>query len=332
MVAGLLAARPLPAQDDDRSACTAIAKWKPGPEAAAAPTDASRFTSETLHCTDFLYGINGQTKDLDFARRCCLSRGDCPQTLAMIFANGWGVRRDYDAATYFLCHSEEVIAPAEATGMLEQIAAMRTAKNPEDLDYCEQITSGYGMSVCQQLENDRAAPGLEARIAAVEKMLDPSGKKALAALRKAADAFAEKDGDRYAEDNRGGTIYGAVSSGAHQQGFETFVTTLERYAKARTKAADAAAAQRADAQLNKAFGQARQAFEKCDWCQETETIRREVLRDAQRAWIAYRDAWKALYRLRWKGVAPDEALDREIATALSIARTEELLTIGNEEG
>jgi len=328
-----LAALPVAAQDDDRTACTQIARWKPGPEAVASPADANLFKSETLACTDYLYGINGQSKNFDLARRCCLTRADSSQVLAMIFANGWGVRRDYDAATYFLCKAEEEgIAQAEVTGMLEHIAGMRAAKAPEDLDYCKELTSGYGMSVCQQLENDRAAPLIEARIAAIEKSLDPAGKKALAALRKAADAFAEADALRIAEVNRGGTIYPSVVSGATQEISTAFVATLESYAKTRAKAADAAAAKAADDRLNQAFGKARQAFEKCDYCQETEKIRHEELRDAQRAWIAYRDAWKTLYQARWKGAAPPATLDREIITALSAARTEELLAIGKEDG
>ncbi len=326
-----LVALPAAGEDDDRTACTAVAGWKPGPEAVASPADANRFKSETLACTDYLYGINGQGKDFDLARRCCLTRGDCHQTLAMIFANGWGVRRDYDAATYFLCKAEEGIAPAEVTGMLEHLAGMRTAKTPEDLDYCAAVTSGYGMQLCQQLDQDLAAPALEVRIAAVDKTLDPEGRKALAALRKAADAFAEADGARLAEDNRGGTIYPSVASAATQDTFNKFVAALESYAKVRAKTADAAAAKRADDQLNQAFGKARQTFEKCDYCQETETLRREVLRDAQRAWIAYRDAWKTLYQARWKGAAPPAALDREIATVLTAARTEELLAIGTED-
>jgi uncharacterized protein YecT (DUF1311 family) len=193
------------------------------------------------------------------------------------------------------------------------------------------VTSGYGMSLCQQLDEDIAAPALEGRIAAVEKALDPAGKKALAALRKAAQAFAEADGARQAEDNRGGTIYPAVASASKQEIFDAFVASLEAHTKGRAKAADAAAAKLADDRLNQAFRKARQAFEKCDYCQETETIRREVLRDAQRAWIAYRDAWKALYQARWKGAATPAALDREIETALSAARTDELLAIGAEE-
>ncbi len=328
-----LVALPAAGQDDDRAACTAIAKWQPGPEAVASPADANRWKAEALACNDHLYGINGQTRSYDLARRCCLTRRDCNRDLAMIFANGWGVRRDYDAATFFLCQAEEEMAPAELTGMLEQIAAMRGSQAPKDLDFCENVTSGYGMSLCQQLDSARAAPLLEARIAAVEKPLDPAGKKALTALRAAADAFARADGARQAEDNRGGTIYPSVASGATQEVWTTFVSTLERHAKARANPADAAATKRADDRLNQAFGQARKAFEQCDYCEDTQELRREVLRDAQRAWITYRDAWKAFYQARWNGTAPPAALMREITTALSAARTDELMAfLKGEEG
>ncbi len=326
-----LVALPTSGEDDNRTACTNIKGWKPGLEAVASPADANRWKAEALACNDHLYGINGQTRSYDLARRCCLTRRDCNRDLAMIFANGWGVRRDYDAATFFLCQAEEEMAPAELTGMLDQIAALRGSQAPGDLDYCEQVTSGYGMSLCQQLDSARAAPLLEARIAAVETPLDSKAKKALATLRIAADAFARADGARQAEDNRGGTIYPSVASGATQEVLTTFVSTLERHAKTRANPADAAAAKRADDRLNQAFRQARKAFEKCDYCLDTEALRREVLRDAQRAWITYRDAWKVFYQARWIGTAPPAALEREITTALSAARTDELLAIGQEE-
>ncbi len=326
-----LGALPASAQGDDRSACAIVKGWQPGPEAVAAKADANRWKSETSACDDHLYGINGQARNYDLARRCCLTRRDCNRDLAMIFANGWGVRRDYDAATFFLCRAEEEMAPAELSGMLEQIAVMRGSQAPDDLDYCEHVTSGYGMSLCQQLDGARAAPLLEARIVAMETPLDSRGKKALAILRAAADAFARADGARQAEDNRGGTIYPSVASGATQETFSAFVTTLERYAKARANPADAAATKRADDRLNQAFNQARKAFEQCAYCRDTRALRREVLRDAQRAWITYRDAWKAFYHARWNGTASPAALEREIVTALSAARTDDLLAIGRDE-
>jgi uncharacterized protein YecT (DUF1311 family) len=49
-----------------------------------------------------------------------------------------------------------------------------------------------------------------------------------------------------------------------------------------------------------------------------------LLRDAQRAWIRYRDAFAAFYVDRWRGAAKAEALRREIVAQLSRERAAEL--------
>lgn len=111
---------------------------------------------------------------------------------------------------------------------------------------------------------------------------------------------------------------------------DDLLATLERYVQKRAPAATPDALKEADAALNAAY-KARLAQAKADDKEyETGTAGQDVLRDAQRAWIPYRDAWIAFYRLRWKGAAPAEALDREIAAALTEKRTRELNELGAE--
>ena len=49
-----------------------------------------------------------------------------------------------------------------------------------------------------------------------------------------------------------------------------------------------------------------------------------LLRDAQRAWIAYRDAFAELYVTRWRGAAKPDVLRSEIVAQLSRDRAAEL--------
>ena len=323
----LLLAAPAAAQDDwgepeAQKTCASFEKYQPGPAARATEGDRKAFGREK-NCFGHFYSADVKP-DYDKGRRCCLVRGDCNRELAMVFANGWGTPRDLDAATYFLCRAGDEMAPAEQWGMLKHLADLRSGQEKGDLDYCEAVTSGAGMAWCAGLDYDRDKVEWARRIAAVERTLAKDALPALAALRKAAEAFSEADAALTADPNRGGTIYPSmVLSGQIERG-EDFASALERYTRKRAPAATADALKKADGALNAAFKKLLADSEPCPTDDPCGNLDREVVRNAQRAWIPYRDAWIAFYRLRWKGAAPPEALDREISTALTTQRTKEL--------
>lgn len=327
----ILASLPLNAQDfwdeeDTRKACEPFLRYQPGPAGQPTETDRKAFEREK-NCFGHFYDPDGKP-DYDKARRCCLVRGDCNRELAMIFANGWGTPRDLGAATYFLCRTGDEMAPAEQWSMLQFIDGVRTGKEKGTLDYCEHVTSGAGSTWCASLEMDQKKAGWERRAAAVEKGLSPDARPAFAALRKASDALVEADALYMAEPNRGGTIYSSVVLSSQIDRNDDLLATLERYVQNRAPAATADALKKADAALNGAYKATLTQARADD--KEYGTGNGDALRDAQRAWIPYRDAWIAFYRLRWKGAAPAEALDREIAAALTEKRTRELSEWGAE--
>ena len=321
------------AQDDfgekeAQALCAKLKDYHPGPKAQPAAADRKLFAAETEDCYAYVYG-SGKARDYDKGRRCCLVKG-CNRELAMIFANGWGVPRDYAAAAYFLCQAEEV-APMEQWGMMGHVQEMRKQAQPKDLDYCEWVTSGHGSTWCQQLEMDRLAPDWDRRVETVSRSLPAATRPSLEALRKAAATFAEADGSLSALDNYGGTIYPSQVLAGQQEQTEAFLAALEKYTRNRAPAATPADFERADHALNAAYQKQRAQVKSDDKEFDRTTAGQDSLRDAQRAWIPYRDAWKSLYRLRWQGAALPEALDREIATALTAARAEELSKLGAEE-
>src|SRR5690242_17716905 len=93
-------------ENQARALCDAVATHEPGPAEIATDADRGRFAGKSASCMSFIYG-EGEDRDYDQGRRCCLAHGNCNRELAMIFANGWGVPRDYDAATGFLCRAGE---------------------------------------------------------------------------------------------------------------------------------------------------------------------------------------------------------------------------------
>jgi uncharacterized protein YecT (DUF1311 family) len=174
----------------------------------------------------------------------------------------------------------------------------------------------------------------ERRIAPIAALARSRGKetqKALAALRKKAEAFTGNDASVFAEPNLGGTGYSTVILVGEIKRGEDFVATLERYTRERAPETNPTALKTADDALNATYTEVMAAYKAEDEDAGKGTSGQDVLRQAQRSWIPYRDAWIAFYRLRWKEAAPPEALDREIAAALTEQRTKELGEVVAEE-
>lgn len=312
-----------------RALCDAVATHEPSPAEIATDADRGRFADKPTSCASFLYG-DAEDRDYEQGRRCCLVR-QCNRELAMIFANGWGVPRDYDAATWFLCRAGEEnggqeLNPVELGRMLAAVQEMRTSESPRDLNYCGRFaTSGVAQAYCEGLAVEAEAPGFERRIAAVAHPLGPEARAALADLRKAEEAFGDADAELRSAGSRGGSGYAAIRLSEREEVAKLFVEDLESFGKERAPSAVPAAFQEADRGLNAAYQTGQAAFAALG------KPLPETLRGAQRAWLRYRDAWIAFYRLRWQGAAPPEALDREIQVALARQRTEELRRVSQGE-
>jgi uncharacterized protein YecT (DUF1311 family) len=223
----------------------------------------------------------------------------CNVELAEKYAN----TKQFDAATYFLCKAEESIAPMEFDGMLEHLQNMRAGKEKKPLAFCDYVTSGYGMTYCAHVAWEEAMPKLDARLTAA-RISD--------AFRKRIETFAREESARLTEDNLGGTAYTSFVLGAEVETKEAVVAAVEQWSKKRAPSVTEAEAKKADDALNAAY----KKLEKT-----------EPLRDAQRAWIAYRDAFAAHYVERWKSAAAADVLRREIVTQLTRDRTKALRSV-----
>ena len=228
-----------------------------------------------------------EEREYDETRRYCLVKGDCDIDLAMIFANGWGVARDYDAATWFLCRLDASTALAEKEGMLAHVERMRTAEKAEDLLYCDHATSTMGLLYCPQPSTGEESP--EDRIAKVRETLGPEAARALDGLVTALDAFASADGAVRAFGSLGGTGYPVFEVEAQTRVRTEQVSGVERLANSRAPGCTPDELKAADAELNKSYRRAVAAPWECTSCSDPDERGREFLRDAQRAWIRCRD-------------------------------------------
>lgn len=231
----------------------------------------------------------------------------CARELAEQFANGDGVERNYEVAEYLLCHAAVGMADAETEGMLEHLQKMKSGEETAELHYCDHVTSGYGSGYCANLEWEALMPKLESRLAKFPK-----------SVRDAANAFVSAETKRIGEQSKGGTGYTAITLGAEMESKQNVVDALERWRSTRANATTSEEAKQADSELNAEYRAAQKeiAEDFPEW--------KTYLRNAQRAWIAYRDAFAAYYVARWHGAAADEVLRREIVTALTRERTTQL--------
>jgi uncharacterized protein YecT (DUF1311 family) len=324
-------------EEQARQLCDAVAAHGPGPLETVTEADRRRFAGESTSCTSFIYG-DDEDRDYDQGRRCCLAR-HCNRELAMIFANGWGVPRDYDAATWFLCRAREdnrgqELNPVELWRMLAAVQEMRTSSDPKDLDYCGHFaTSGVAGAYCEGLAMEAGAPRFERRIAAMADSLGPAARAALADLRRAEEAFEEADAELRSAGSRGGSGHAAFFLSEREEVASFFLADLESFGKERAPSPVPTAFQDADRALNAAYQAGKAAFSRpraAAFAAPGKPLP-ATLRDAQRAWLRYRNAWIAFYRLRWQGAAPPEALDREIQAALTRQRTAELRRVSQGE-
>lgn len=313
--------------DDDaiQRICARVQAYKPGP--LARPTEEDRKLVDSGKLTPGIVEISTSNQEYDEIRRYCLVKGDCNSDLAMIFANGWGVKRDYDAATYFLCGSSDQLTPDEEAGMLKHVEQMRSAARPTDLQYCDYVGNGAGGMHCAQVEMDRTYTKCESRIAELKKALTPEAVAALDALMSELSSFAQADSGVWANaSGLAGTWLLATGVSEQNRVYGAETSVVERFTTARAPASKAEDFKQADADLNRAYAAAKAlaAQYECGTCSDPVRLWIDALREAQREWIKYREAWAAYYVARWRGKDDPSTLRLEIVSALTLLRAGQL--------
>ena len=228
--------------------------------------------------------------------------------LMMIYANGRGVERDLMLARRFACETGG--APAELDGRLAHLDELAEAAAPAtDFDLCDDITSGYMMGFCAERDATLRRRAREREWAALMAGWSDAERAAWKTLRAAADAFfaARVEG----EVDMSGTARGAMAIGTAEDLEETLLKDVTAFEQGTRPRGDATALKAADAALNASYAAARRAATPEpgeDWSL-LGTIRPEAIRDAERAWLKYRDAWVAFGRVKYPDVPPEAWLD-----------------------
>ena len=240
------------------------------------------------------YGIGGKA-DYTAALQCAWHQYTHPQNtvgnmfygpgvLTMIYANGFGVPRNLDAAIRFACENEWA-APAEFSSRIPHLEKL--GDHPTRFDLCDDITSGLSDGACTAIQTRKRAAARQRRINKLEKSFSPKARTAFTALRIAEENF-EQARTRN-EVDLSGTSRGAFAL-AEEDALQTaLMDTLERLGRnaipqatpatvARLREAVAyvfARGQNADSSMREALG----------------TVKPEGVRHTQDQWNVLREGW-----------------------------------------
>lgn len=207
-------------------------------------------------------------------------------TLATIYANGTGVARDYNTAIAYACRIDG--APFEMDGRIKHLARLKAdgpGKTPFDL--CDDITSGMMQGFCAERAGDLADAKRRKVIAQLTGGLSGPRRVAFQRLQKAEDAFVKASAE--GEVDVSGTGRGEFIEQSEQKHRDSFLAMLRTVLADRAPADTPHAAGAEDRQLNLAYG-------KLMALKDTSglgTVTKNGIRDAQRAWLGYRDAFVA---------------------------------------
>lgn len=290
-----------PAFEPSRALCRQVRDREP--PASDRPDAAMRASLAGCDSEALYYGI-GMPADPERARLCAFAeiaegRDHAPLSgrviLMTIYANGVGARRDFDVAMHLACNVEG--APMESHGRVTRLAELKAQRwTGTDFHYCDDITSGLAAGYCASHQARIAEVGRTAELAALTGRFTPPQRRAYAALEAARDAFIDAHGD--GEVDMSGTLRVALSIGAREAAHDAFLDTMRRLDARRLPAGSLATA---DAVLNAAYAVRREALR-----QEPEgTVTWEQVRDAQRAWLRYRDAFLAFATVAYPAMPRD---------------------------
>jgi len=306
LAASLLPCAPLHAQ----SAPQADPNWEKVCDAAKSqplppPVSAGPLTADQLaHCneTKLYYGY-GDPPDYPAALQCGWYQYAHPQhtqgnmvygpgVLAMLYANGYGVARNFDLAIRFACENDWA-AEAEDTYRIGHLESLKT-NGPGDkpFDLCDDTTSGLSDGTCTSIQAAALDTVRRRRIDALVATLPPAARAAFPALQAAESAF--EDARIRNEVDLSGTSRAAFQLDEEAKLRDQFLINLQRCGKGDLPSATPAQIAALDRKLNEVYQQIQHA-PASQW--QYVTVNPAGIRATEEKWIALRDAWISFARL-----------------------------------
>ena len=270
------------------------------------PTPQDRKALASCKSENLYFGFD-RPPDPVAARKCAyLARDAGEETifggtslLTMIYANGKGATRDFDLALRFAC--ELTHAPAENYGRFDHLLKLKAEQwTGDDFNLCDDATSGYMQGACAALQEKFDRVARAQKLSKIVERWSPAERTAFSELQRAAEKFFEASAEN--EVDLSGTARAAFEIEAKASLEDGFVAALEKFARGDLPNYSPSDFARADAELNSAYS-AIQAKKPDAPDVPFGTLTPQGIQIAERAWLAYREAWVKFGQVKYPGVA-----------------------------
>jgi uncharacterized protein YecT (DUF1311 family) len=231
--------------------------------------------------------------------------------LTMLYANGRGIPRNYDFAIRFACE-QPFAAPNEMKGRIANLRRMKAANSEKDVfDLCDDATSGMSMGFCESIQQEKQDAERARKRAVITAKLTPPAKILYDKLYAAESKFEETRVS--SEIDMSGSARGMFLLQDQGKLRDQFIINLDRFGKGDIPQASAEDAKKLDAEMNAVY---QRLMQLADSAYEAGTVKREGVRDTQRAWLQLRDAWMAFAKPAYPKLSADRVMAQLIRLRL----------------
>lgn len=267
------------------------------------PSEQLAQTLSRCNATNLYYdtktNINHSNLDWEKVRNCAFAEKD-DAVLMMLYANGFGVTRNINLAIYFACKVGG--APAEADSRVSHLENLKDDKENNVFDLCDDITSGFMGGFCASIKEREDEQIRTKRLVEFGEKLTNSQKTLFNQLQVAAKNFAELRGNN--ETDQMGTARSELVIEARGAELDSFETNLYKFESGNIPHYTSEQFGKLDKSLNHIYQEIMHAKVGDDLRLGFTTITTEDVKNTQRAWIKYRDAWVSFGRARYTSFDP----------------------------
>lgn len=235
-------------------------------------------------------------------RACAFHKGD-NTVLMMLYANGFGVKVNPDLAIKYACSGPS--EPEEMAGEVKDMMELKASGGGRGkiIDQCDYAGNTISASNCASMGERQKDRARNRRLDETSRRLSPNQKEEFDKLRKSAAEFASAHGSDEYEANESGTMRGQLAIEATSQENEQFLDDVEQCEKGVFPVYTQAQFTQLDKQLNQIYREImRSSDAQAGQIGVYGVVSKTRMRETQRVWLQFRDAWVAFGHARYPSV------------------------------
>lgn len=288
------------------------------PQSDQPTAEEKKYFLESKTDCDLLHAEIAPAKGWSAYHKCLLSQKEPDNNaLSEIYANGWGVQRNAKLAMALACHGGSV--PAELQGMVDTLYVSKDKPALEkDFLFCDHVTSGLNGGFCAARSEKIAEMKRDGEASNLIRNWSEEQKRSYRTLRKIADQFFQIRAR--SEQDLSGTARGQFVVEEEAKLRDEFLSSIKLF-ESDDKIPKETNFAAADKELNDVYSQ----LMKKEVIQQYSTIRKSDIKDTQKKWILYRDAWVKFAAVKYPKTIPE--VWKTWITTQRVSQLKELLTL-----